>query len=93
MVKCQACGDTQDIWSWQPDLGLDTFTFPGNHYRGFSVIKVCDVCKEMILKHEPIEFSIKGARFILDGENIKRVPEYVSDALLWIEETNDTRIS
>jgi hypothetical protein len=49
--KCKYCGK-EAIWACQP-YGPDedtTFALLGSHYRGFTVIPVCDECKERIAR-------------------------------------------
>ena len=48
MARCQACKKRQAIYAAQ-FIGEDvpTFSLLGSHYRGFKVIKVCEVCKDI----------------------------------------------
>lgn len=48
MAKCQVCKKNEAIWAAQ-FIGEDvpTFSTLGSHYRGFPVVKVCDICKEI----------------------------------------------
>jgi len=48
MTRCQACNKRQAIYAAQ-FIGEDvpTFSLLGSHYRGFKVIKVCEVCKDI----------------------------------------------
>jgi hypothetical protein len=89
MEKCQICKVNQSSWIWQPfgpaeDAFL--FTFPGSHYRGFPAIKVCDDCRGIIQKNEPVDFYYKGRHYIGNIHDIREVPAYVGDPLLWWEE-------
>lgn len=46
MVKCQKCQTGEAIWARQEVVtGRPCFTLLGSHYRGWTVIKVCDDCK------------------------------------------------
>lgn len=91
MTTCQVCKDkTHEIaWAWQPfgpDESALCFTSLGWHYRGFPVIKVCSQCHEDIqLESAYVEFTYQGQHYIVDGDIIRAVPAYVSDALLWLE--------
>lgn len=60
MTKCQVCRDDQATWAWQPFGPNDTpdsFTLLGNHYRGFTVIKVCDSCKRQFQRGSALVFT------------------------------------
>lgn len=71
-MKCQCCREEQASLSWQPfgpGENAKTFTLPGNHYRGFPVIKVGEQCKSAIEAGKRILFSYKGFRYIYqDGK-------------------------
>lgn len=72
-MKCQLC-KAPALWSWQP-FGPDesplSFAVPGNHYRGFAVVKVCDECKASIESgNESILFTHKGESYRWDGRNV-----------------------
>ncbi len=47
-VKCQLCKQNEAEWAMQ-FVAEDTPSFSalGSHYRGFSVTKVCDKCREL----------------------------------------------
>lgn len=54
MAKCELCKAQDAIWALQY-IGdpKPSFTFLGNHYRGFALKKLCDKCKERVgLYHE-----------------------------------------
>jgi hypothetical protein len=66
-MKCAVCNEKQAEWSWQP-WGPDedhkqAFMLPGSHYRGFSVVKVCDCCKERIQNGEAVEVKYRGKAY------------------------------
>lgn len=89
MSKCQVCKVDEAWFAYQP-FGPDKnphkwMTELGSHYRGFPVIKVCGFCHDAIAKGTPTEFTYKGTRYISSGSEVKQVPEYVADALLWFE--------
>lgn len=88
-MKCQTCNIDEPTWAWQPfgphPTG-DSFQFLGSHYRGFPVIKVCVDCKKNLQNGAPMEFNHKQQRYIGNTLDIKSVPNYVSDALLYWEE-------
>ncbi len=96
MTKCAICKTEEAIWAWQP-FGPDpdpvgTFAGLGNHYRGFPVIKVCELCRIEIRKDGThVEFDHKGTHYIMDADGPQAVPAYVADALLWLEETRGKR--
>ena len=47
MSKCAVCKTRPAVWAAQyMDGDEPTFTLLGWHYRGFTVYKVCDPCKE-----------------------------------------------
>lgn len=69
MKKCQCCKEEEASWSWQPfGPGEDTntaFVLPGNHYRGFPVIKVCSTCKDAFTSGDfEVEFVYKHTRYV-----------------------------
>ncbi len=84
-IKC--CMDA--VWAMQP-FGPDkvvTFALIGNHYRGFPVIKVCDLCKENIEEAitgemPPFFFNYKGRHYAIDQNGVRDVGEamYYGDA-------------
>ncbi|MHA2428653.1 MAG: hypothetical protein ACXADB_11580 [Candidatus Hermodarchaeia archaeon] len=46
MAKCKRCKKREAFWAMQYVASdRPTFTRPGNHYRGFKVVKVCDPCR------------------------------------------------
>jgi hypothetical protein len=48
MIHCQVCKKREAIWATQfIGENIPTFSLLGSHVRGFSVVKVCDVCKEI----------------------------------------------
>ena len=62
MTKCRICREDEETWAWQPFGPSDTpnsFTLPGNHYRGFAVIKVCDDCKRLFQAGNALVFKYK----------------------------------
>ncbi len=86
LEKCQICKIDKVEWAWQPfgpaeDAFL--FTFLGSHYRGFAIIKVCNDCRNIIQKNEPIDFYYQGHHYIGNLNDIREVPDYVNDPLLW----------
>jgi hypothetical protein len=49
MKKCQRCKVNDAIWIVQYIASNEpTFTLPGNHYRGFKTMIVCESCKREI---------------------------------------------
>jgi hypothetical protein len=94
MSKCMTCKTDEAIWAWQPFGPADdanTFATLGNHYRGFTVVKVCNNCRETIRSGSPVEFTCKGQRFIGNSAEVISVPDYVGDALLYWEESAPSR--
>lgn len=88
-MKCAVCNENvESVWSWQP-FGPDdppgSFTLPSFHYRGFPVIKVCASCKEEIQRGCAPEFTYLDQRYIMGTDGPHAVPNYVSDALAWLE--------
>jgi hypothetical protein len=66
-MKCQCCKNEEATWAWQPfGLGETTvFTLPGNHHRGFPVIKVCDKCKVAFQSgRSEVTFTYKKVRYV-----------------------------
>lgn len=68
-MKCQCCKEQQAEWAWQPfGPSEDTktaFVLPGNHYRGFPVIKVCYTCKSAFETGDfPVFFEYKGYKYV-----------------------------
>ena len=45
MAKCEVCRKAETVWAMQAMPGGLTFALLGSHYRGFPVVKVCEVCK------------------------------------------------
>lgn len=39
---------------------IGSFSLPGNHYRGFPTVGVCDGCKQRIQDGEEVQYSYKG---------------------------------
>jgi hypothetical protein len=87
MSRCAVC-KAEAEWAWQP-FGPDsiepTAATLGSHYRGFPAIKLCDVCLRDAAQNG-FEFMYKGQRYIIKDKWPVEVPEYVSDALLWLED-------
>lgn len=53
ITRCKLCSQNGNVatYAWQPFGPGEqpwTFTFLGSHYRGFTVIKVCDSCRGAI---------------------------------------------
>lgn len=89
MSKCQVCKVDEAVYAYQP-FGPDPephkwMACLGSHYRGFPVIKVCEFCENTIEEGTPTEFIYKGVRYISSRDEVYQVPDYVSDALLWLE--------
>lgn len=88
MEKCKCC-DNEAEWAWQPfgpGESPDTFSLLGSHYRGFSVIKICDTCKQNAQAGIPLEFIHKSKRYIGNAyDEVLEVPPYVDDALYFWE--------
>jgi hypothetical protein len=71
-------------WSMQP-LGPDekvTFTLPGSHYRGFPVVRVCEVCrtkyksgKNLTFTHKKVEYNASLERGVREIETYATVEE------------------
>lgn len=61
-MRCQVCKQNEAEWSWQPFGPAEggSFALPGNHYRGFPVIKTCLACKEKAQQGLPVQFSYKN---------------------------------
>lgn len=61
MKSCLFCRQSA-AWSWQPTLGdaRSGFYRPGHHVRGYTVLPVCDICREQIARGDPIEFARRG---------------------------------
>ena len=59
MAKCRICKKNRAIYAWQPTIGnaRENFYFLGSHIRGFTVIKVCESCKDLIQSGKPISFD------------------------------------
>lgn len=92
IVQCQTCqykNKQEAVWACQPfgpDEGL-VFTTLGNHYRGFPIIKVCDLCKRIMQRGYPAKyFTYKGIRYAITFGKVNAVAqllqgvEVVSDA-------------
>jgi hypothetical protein len=88
-MKCQVCKDEEAIWAWQPfgpNETPDSFAFLGNHYRGFPVIKVGDVCKNAFQTSDfLVEFEYKGHHYIGKDHQVREV-----EAVLWLGESHKT---
>jgi len=52
---CQICKKEPVTWYVQDIAGELTASLPGWHYRGFHITKVCDQCKEDMLKQDRLE--------------------------------------
>ena len=81
-MKCQVCKHADAEWSWQP-FGPDesplSFALPGNHYRGFPVVKVCGFCKREAIENcaetgTPIRFTLKDTEYVFDGKQAPYTP-------------------
>jgi hypothetical protein len=81
-MKCQVCNHADAEWSWQP-FGPDesplSFTLPGNHYRGFPVVKVCGFCKREVIENcaetgTPVWFTHKDTEYVFDGTQAPYTP-------------------
>jgi hypothetical protein len=76
-MKCQICKDEEAQWAWQPFGPAETpdsFAFLGNHYRGFPVIKVGDVCKNAFQTGDfLVEFEYKGHHYIGKDHEVREV--------------------
>lgn len=89
MSKCVCCGSVDADIIWQPfgpGENAKVFTGAGAHYRGFPALHICFECQESIRSDEPVEFTYKRQRYVLDGDVPRAVPSYVEDVLLWLEE-------
>jgi len=65
--KCSVCKSGEVVWAWQPfgpDDSVKSFMFPGEHYRGFPVIMICDHCKEEIERRGHFIFAYKGEHYM-----------------------------
>lgn len=76
MTKCQVyqCKN-QSTWTWQPCGPAETpncFVLPGNHYRGFAAIHICDDCKEKYENSNNLTFSYKNQLFTADKEKVTK---------------------
>lgn len=74
-MKCQACHEQAAEWAWQPfgpNESPDSFMALGSHYRGFPVVKVCDMCKSAFQTGDFIvHFSYKGHRFVAENQQVR----------------------
>lgn len=71
MAKCAVVNcDNDATWAWQPyGLGdIKTFALLGNHYRGYTVIKVCDTCKKEIEAGQVVEFTYRNMTYVLSAD-------------------------
>lgn len=72
MAKCAVTKTDEVEWYWQPfgpDEGINCFTLPGNHYRGFPVIKIGQAAKERIESGLAVTFTYKDVEYVAsDGE-------------------------
>lgn len=76
MRKCAICKTNDTIWTWQPfgpDTGLDCFTAPGYHYRGFPAIHCCDKCKREFQAGKSGSFEYRGALYKFSQREIVNV--------------------
>ena len=71
--RCNICNIlTCHLLSWQPfgpnqdATESSAFTCAGAHYRGFPVIKVCEVCMESILEERFGHFTYQGVFYVVD---------------------------
>ena len=92
---CRVCHIDEALYAWQPfgpSHDANCFSFLGNHYRGFMLIKICLSCKVISQSGQPVEFVSSKKRFIGNSSKVHEVPAYVEDTLLWWEEeTKDVR--
>ena len=88
-MKCQICKDEDAQWAWQPfgpDESPDSFAFLGNHYRGFPVIKVGDVCKNAFQTADfEVRFTYKGHHYIGKDHQVREI-----EPSLWLGESHKT---
>ena len=73
MPKCTICKQNEATWTWQPfgpDESPNLFVLPGNHYRGFVAIKVCDNCKEYYQSGNLVKFTYKNLPFIASKNRV-----------------------
>lgn len=67
---CVLCRTRTDaVWTWQPfgpeEDPRHAFTWPGNHYRGFPALTVCNECRFRIAgRQEELSFQYKGRRYL-----------------------------
>lgn len=71
-MKCQLCKQARATLAWQP-FGPDesplSFQFLGSHYRTFTVIKICDNCKDQIkatAQGQPFHFTHQSKTYLID---------------------------
>ena len=67
-MKCQCCKNEEAIWAWQPfgpNESPDSFMALGDHYRGFPVIKVGEVCKDFFQAGKPVNFTHRAHEYSL----------------------------
>ena len=96
-MKCQICGIDEPAWAYQP-FGPDSdphehMAILGSHYRDFPVIKICSRCHDMVAKGTPTEFTHKDKRYISTRDEVYAIPDYVCDALLWLEDAHAPKTS
>lgn len=68
-MNCRICKAKSDELNVCQPFGPDdkpVFVLPGNHYRGFPTIRVCDACKERIEHGEEITITYKGQQAIIN---------------------------
>ena len=81
MNKCEThdthAPQAEAIWAWQPfgpDENPTSCTTLGNHYRGFPVIKICDMCHDDLLNNIGLVFTYKGTGYYIYNNEVKETP-------------------
>jgi len=68
-MNCRICKADVDAPNVCQPFGPDdkpVFVLPGNHYRGFPTIRVCDGCKVRIEQGEQIAITYKGQQLTIN---------------------------
>jgi hypothetical protein len=83
-MKCQCCREEEASWSWQPfgpgENANTTFVLPGNHYRGFPVIKVGVVCKSAVETGDfPVQFTYKKFHYVYQDGRVSEIKPHLWD--------------
>jgi hypothetical protein len=76
---CNVCHTGVPSWAWQPfgpGKTPDTFTLLGSHYRGFTVVAVCDDCKNAYQRGEPLLIVAKRKRYLVTGAEVLGVSTF-----------------